>query len=55
MDLCANLFTKFFESFGVKLRSIVHSDSLRHSEATNNVLPEKLLKLLWLKSLPQSI
>jgi hypothetical protein len=43
MDLRANLFTKFSESFGIKLRSIIHSNSLRHSEATNNILPEKLL------------
>jgi hypothetical protein len=57
MDLRANLFTELFESFGIELCSVVHSNSLRHSEATNNILPEKSgqwPKLLWLRASPQS-
>jgi hypothetical protein len=43
MNLCANLITEFLESFGIKLCSIAYSDSLRHAEATNNVLLEEFL------------
>jgi hypothetical protein len=43
MNIGANLITEILESFGIKLCSIVHSYSLRHAEATNNILPEKFL------------
>jgi hypothetical protein len=43
MNLRANLITEFLESFGIKLCSVIHSYSLQHTEATNNVLPEKFL------------
>jgi hypothetical protein len=41
MNLRANLVTEIFERFSIKLCSIVHSYSLRHAEATNNILPEE--------------
>jgi hypothetical protein len=37
------LATKSFESLGIELSSIINSDSLRHTEATNDVLSEELL------------
>ena len=43
MNLRANLITKFLKSFSIKLCSIVHSYSLRHAEAINNVLLEEFL------------
>jgi hypothetical protein len=45
MNLRANLFTEFLEGFNIELCSVVYSNSLRHSEATNNVLPEEFLKV----------
>jgi hypothetical protein len=41
MDLRTNVVTKLFECFGIKLCSIVHSYSLRHAEATNNIMLEE--------------
>jgi hypothetical protein len=43
MNLRANLIIEFLESFDIKLCSIVHSYSLRHAEATNNVLLEEFV------------
>jgi hypothetical protein len=43
MNLCANLVAEIFESFGVKLCSIVHSYSFWHAEATDDILPEEFL------------
>ena len=37
--LCANLITKSFKCFSIKLCSIINRDGLRHTETTNNVLP----------------
>jgi hypothetical protein len=41
MNLCTNSVTKIFEYLSNKLCSIVHNYCLRHTEATNNILPEE--------------
>jgi hypothetical protein len=43
MNFCADLITEIFESFSIKLRSIVYNYSLQHTEATNYILPEEFL------------
>jgi hypothetical protein len=40
---CANLVTKGFECFDIKLSFVINCDILRHTEATNNILPKELL------------
>jgi hypothetical protein len=41
--LCTYLITKSFERFSIKLSSVINYDSLRHTEAANNILPKELL------------
>jgi hypothetical protein len=45
--LCANLITKGFECFNIKLGSIINCDSLRHTEPAEDVMPEELLDCGW--------
>jgi hypothetical protein len=40
---CTDLVTKSFECNNIKLSSVINRNGLRHIEATNNILQEKLL------------
>jgi hypothetical protein len=40
MYFCTDLVTKSFECFGIKLSFVINCNGLRHTEATNNILPK---------------